>query len=128
MKYNVKVWNDNIYDFEQKMRDVLIKIPAGKYVEMDYWDAESFIGKYYPPKYDGMGNPKPESFKKLRIEGLPPHLVDEGKSLKSEEFTCMACGDRLTSKEALEEHTDKYHLDILDDQKLAEKRRKGAAK
>ena len=119
----VKVWNDNKLVFRQKFKEALIEIPAGEFVEMQWDEAQEFKSLFYPPQRDGSGVQKPESYKMLRIEGNPPHLV--GASI--EEHVCGSCNDKFASESDLDKHIDRHHLDELEDQDVASKRRKKRA-
>jgi hypothetical protein len=95
---NVKVWNDNTHDFTQNFKGETKHIKAGSYIEMDYWEAKSFLGKISPVVVDAAGKPKPESYKKLRIEGKPQAFETV------QAFMCHADGTLHKSQAALEEH------------------------
>jgi hypothetical protein len=112
----VKVWNDNVHPFSQKFKEEQINIPAKGHVKMQWDDAQQFLGTYFQPQLDGSGIQKAESYKMLRIEGSPPHL-------QLAEQICAACGDKFASEPDLNAHIDRHHLDELEDQKLAQKRR-----
>lgn len=115
----VKVWNDNKLPFSQEFKGALIEIPAGKFVEMQWDEAVEFKSMYYPPEFRGDGSQKPESFKMIRLDGEPPHLQDEAPA----EHVCASCGDTFASENALDAHIDRHHLDELEDQDVAAKRR-----
>lgn len=76
----VKVWNDNHYDFSQKFKGHKITVPAKKFVEMEYEEAIEFKGAFssMPPPDD----PDPARYyKMIRIEmpegGFSPAPTDE---------------------------------------------------
>lgn len=119
----VKVWNDNKLPFKQEFKDALIEIPAGKFIEMQWDEAIEFKSLYYPPAFRGDGTQKPESYKMIRIDGKPPHLAGEQVS----ERVCGSCGDKFANDHDLDAHIDRHHLDELEDQNVAEKRRKAKA-
>lgn len=112
----VKVWNDNKLDFTQEFKGKKVVVPAGEYVEMDWDDAIEFKSEYYPPVFDGTGVQKPESYKMIRIEGKlrDPEATD---------WVCAACGDKLASEDDLDAHIDRFHLDELEDEEVAQKRK-----
>lgn len=114
----VKVYNRNEYPFEQEFKGDTIRIEPGRFVEMDWYSATEFLGKYFPPKFDGSDQQLPQSFKKLEIVGRPPHM-DE----KANHYICQACGDEFAAARDLENHIDRHHLDQLDDVKVAQARR-----
>jgi uncharacterized C2H2 Zn-finger protein len=112
-----RVYNDNKFMFEQEFKGEKITILAGDFVEMDYDDAIQFKSMYYPPKFDGSGVQKPESYKMLRVVGQPPNMESSG-------FVCAACGDKFATETELDSHVNKNHLNEMEDVKEAEKRRK----
>lgn len=120
MANEVRVWNDNTYTFTQKFRDAEIVIPAKKFVEMDWDDAQLFLGMYFSPVLDGMGQQDPKSYKMLRIEGEPPHLRNK---TQIDKIVCAACGDQFASDKDLISHVDRHHLEALADKDLAQKRK-----
>lgn len=95
----VKVWNDNVYDFKQEWRGEKIFIPAGQWVEMEDDFAHNFLCAYHPIEVDAGGNQKPQSFKRLRIEGKAIRVNDH-------KLTCQACGYMAVSKKDLLTHTN----------------------
>ncbi len=113
-----KVWNDNKYPFSQEFKGQKISIPAGEYVEMEFYEAKEFEGRYSPIKVDGGGQPKPESYKMIRVEA-------EGKAGPAQAggFPCAACGKVYESQRVLDAHVDEQHLDAMADQEVAQKRR-----
>lgn len=115
----VKVYNDNMFDFKQKFRDEFIAIKAGGFVEMDYEDAVTFLGKPHGMKFDGHGHQKPESYKMLRIDGKQ---IQEDTKVTA--FMCHKDGSLHATKELLDKHVNENFLDSLEDQELAETRKK----
>jgi hypothetical protein len=119
MQRIVKIWNRKTTDHVERYKDDIIRIPAGKYVEMDREDAIQFCGQYYPPKFDGNKVQKPESFKMLEIEGKygPARPIQVQNNHK-----CMACGHVCLSARELSAHTEEHHADQFakDDEAEAE--------
>lgn len=115
----VKVWNDNEYDFQQKFRDVIIKVKAKSYIMMDVEDAVSFKSEPCAVKRDGSGVQLPESYKMIRVEGLYG-----SPTAKVQGDVCHADGSVHHSKESLEKHVNEKFLDSLEDKELAETRKK----
>jgi hypothetical protein len=109
MQNMVKVWNDNHLPFVQDFRGDRIDIPAKGFVEMEYDDANSFLGKPFPMQFDGMGQPKPEGFKQLRIEG-GPKFQDTQIAYK-----CHIDGSLHGSKEELEKYELQFKHRIAQD-------------
>ena len=99
-----KVWNDHKDVYVEKFRDEEIKIPAGKFVEMDKFDAMQFVGQYTPVIKDGLGNDlRP---KMLRVEVAPD------KEVKPVEYTCQACKGKFDTEKELVLHSDAFHKDV----------------
>ena len=75
----VKVWNDNVYDFKQEVKGVQIEIPANGFIEMDYEEAIDFKGMYSPlPPADFSGD-HALYYKMIRVEQpAAPVFRDEG--------------------------------------------------
>jgi hypothetical protein len=112
-----KVWNDNTYPFTQKFKDEVITIPPNSFIWMEELEANDFRGLYSPIVVDFDNRQLPSSYKMIRVEKISA----DGKPVKTHK--CFACGITVNSKEALDEHTDKFHLDELSDPEVAEKRR-----
>lgn len=110
----VRVWNDNSYPFKQLFKGEMVAIPPKKFIMMDEEDAVSFKGKYFPPLLDGANNPKPESYKMIRIERTSD--ANEGESGK---FVCHADGTAFDTKEELDEYVKANHADKLGKAKKA---------
>ena len=109
----VKVYNDNVHDFNQTFRDDKIHIPAKGYIEMDEDDAHSFECQYHPPTVDAGGTQMAESYKMLRVDrpGGPSRALDP--------WTCQACNYKGVSKEDLNSHV-KARLHLNDGHKILE--------
>jgi len=99
----VKVWNRNKYEYRELFKGKEIVIAAGKFVEMDYEQAISFLGKMCPIKKDKHGVCLPDSFKKLEIDQDDKRkaelsLRDEAEERSKKTFVCMKCMKEFTSK------------------------------
>lgn len=116
----VKVWNDNIHKFQQKFKDDDIVIPAGKFIEMDQFEATEFLGKYYPMVIGADNLQDPKSYKQLRIEKPAVTVMEMAQGHK-----CQGCGGTFPSSKALETHTDEFHSEHFSDPELAKKRGPG---
>lgn len=114
----VKVWNDNIYDYTEEFRDQTIKIPAGKYILMEEGEAKLFKGSFNSPILDHDDMPDPRGYKKIRIErdGAIADLQEEAEVSKV--YVCQADGSEFTSKEELDEYVkDNFaHLIVKDEE------------
>lgn len=106
-----KVWNDNIHPYSERFKGDLIVIPAGQFIEMDYDEAVMFRGTFSSIVRDADGQPKPESYKKIRIEALGNPLDNV---IKSDPNKCLACGKVLGSQAELAKHIFDEHPAMLD--------------
>lgn len=122
----VRVYNDNTYPYTERFEDEMITINPGAYLIMEENKANRFKGSFNAPKKTPQGAPDPTSYKMIR---LAPHKV-EVQEVKPEpaKFLCQFDGQEFESQEALDKYIDENHLDKLQDQELAEKRRKAKAK
>lgn len=93
-----KVWNRNVHPFKQEFRGEKIEIPAGGYIEMDYFDACQFRSLYFEPVKDGGGQQLPTSYKMIEVEKIPD--LHEGQE-KVTAFKSMLDGTLHESMEAL---------------------------
>lgn len=99
----IKLWNDNEYPFTQKFKGEDISIPPKSFIEMDFQEAKSFMGKYYPMAKNGMGQQDERSYKKLRIEGTPRF------DAKVTAFKCHVDGSLHPSQDALEAYERQFN-------------------
>lgn len=105
-----KVWNDNIYDFRDTFKEKQIVVPAGKYIEMDPFEANDFVSKFYPIVKDAGGQPDPKSYKKLRKEWIYSDQIDQ--SPKAKEHVCNCCGYKTVNDAELQAHIKSRHADV----------------
>lgn len=94
----VRVYNTNNHPFEQKFRDSLVKIPAGKFIEMDREEAVAFKSQWYPVTLDYNGNVDPKSYKRITIKPIPTEGHPEPEVSG---FINHATGEKFDSHEAL---------------------------
>jgi hypothetical protein len=109
----VRVWNDNIYDYEDKREG--IKIPAKESVTLDYDVAKEHLKKFHSPQLDANEQIDPRSYKMLRID--PTDLAKAKNTLAkgpSPKFVSMRTGETFESQEAFEAHLEKYYEDLAD--------------
>lgn len=106
-----KVWNDNIFPYTERFKGDQITIAANSFIEMDYDEAVLFRGTFSSIIRDPDGQPKPESYKKIRIEpmGNPVDAV-----VKTDPNKCLACGKVLGSQAELAKHIFDEHPAMLD--------------
>ena len=107
-----KVWNDNIYDFTDKFKEKTITIPSGKYIEMDPFEANEFVGKFYPIKVLADDTPDPKSFKKLRKEFIYTEDAVQNPTLEAKKFKCHCCSYVASNDSELEAHIKSRHADV----------------
>lgn len=80
----VKVWNENIYVYEEDFRGKKISIAPKGFIELEEDEAHIFFGTIGKgPRKDTHGNFDPRFFKKLRMEVPPRNPSDSsgGKAL-----------------------------------------------
>ena len=120
----VKVWNDNDYDYKEKFKDKDIFIPAKQFVEMEYYEAHEFKGAFKAIQRDGDNQPMPQSFKKIRVEEAQAADVDA----KIESNKCVACAYRGGSAKDLFDHTLAIHAEQFATDEVAETANKSKKK
>lgn len=109
----VQVRNLNTHVFKQQFMDRMIVIPPGESIEMDFDEANKFVGTYSSPKLDGDGNHMPEGFKMLRIEDAVAKPV-AAPEVKIDPNKCLSCGYTASGQTDLNEHL-KTHGEALVD-------------
>lgn len=125
----VEVFNDNKYTHKEMFKGREITIPAGGVVVMEEDDAIDFKGQFSEIRVDGTGKQDPRSFKMIRIGKVVDAAEAKSAIAKQDlELTCQKCGYVALTKKMLEEHIDTNHLEDLEDQEMAEKRRRGRPK
>jgi hypothetical protein len=107
----VRVWNDNVIDHEERFKGLVIKIPSKGFIEMDHEEANLFRGQFYPPKFDKSGLQTIESMKCIRVE---TDLVHKQKP-EAERHICMKCGHEAASAAGLKSHIRHKHVDAMID-------------
>lgn len=131
----VKVWNDHDQEHVEQFESVTvqpptactqdtatgkhyIKIPAKKYVEMEWEEGVALASKFYPIRKDGVGNYL--TAKKIRVE----QPVEAGKK---QIHKCQACKEEFQTEKSLILHSEAEHAAVMVDEdvrKTAETRRK----
>lgn len=116
----VKVRNKNSYPFKCNWRGENYDILPGQAVSMEHDKAVEFIGTmHFGIKTLANGLPDPMFLQDLGIE-YPEKAkpVDAGSA-----FHCNSCKYVGSSREALDEHIDENHLDLIEDKDVASARR-----
>lgn len=118
----VKVWNRNTFDFKQKFKDDDIFIPAGKSIEMDYFEANDFLGKFHSILIRKDGTQDPRTFKMLEIdkEDLKRYRDErDGHAGKEDEnktsWKCPVCSKDFITQKGLLTHIKGKHQDAMVD-------------
>lgn len=117
-----KVYNRNKFPLIDEYKGRKINLAPNEAIDMDYYDFIEFKGqiptsiKDKKDMYDGSGNQKPQSFKMLEYEGPLPDAAKDS-------FVCQACRGKFASQKQLDDHTDEWHLDKIEDQEFANERR-----
>lgn len=121
----VRVWNDNTHAFTQKFRGETVKIPSKKYVLMEYDDASTFVGEYYPMELDADGVQDPRSYKMLRIDKASNDEETIASNVLSS-LRCNACGYESPNQKDLDTHIMANHAhQILKDEDHVEMKKRG---
>lgn len=116
----VRVYNDNKYEFKQVFIDEEIVIPAGGFITMEKKRAIQFKSYYSPIEIDADGQPTPRSMKMIRLEDIKSGEPD----VDVEKFKCMACDKQFQTQKALDQHIDASHVEQLADKEYVEKKNK----
>ena len=117
-----KVINKNTHPLIDEYKGMKIKLAPGEAIDMDYYDYIEFKGqipaglKTRDDMFDGSGNQKPQSYKKIAYEGPIPHEA-------TDQNVCQACKGVFATAKQLDAHIDEWHLDSVEDKELAETRR-----
>lgn len=113
----VRVWNDNVHPFSQKIKDVVYKIPAKQCIEIDQEEANHLVKSYSPIEVDFDGRQTERSYKKLRIDEkdlAKIRMKNEAKN-KSGSYICQACGYIASNKYELNGHIMAEHKNQFED-------------
>lgn len=96
----VKVWNDNVFDFTQRFKGSEVTVPAKGHIEMEFEEAVEFTGAYSPMAPED--EPQPERFfKRIRYDQPTSHEV------KAEGYRCVATGKTFQNKDEYITHLQK---------------------
>jgi hypothetical protein len=110
----VKVWNTNTHDLVERFKGNEVIIPAGKFIEMEYYEANEFRGQYHPRPVDNDGKmvDDPKYYKMLRVE-IPGDKPIPSKAVGG--YTCMKCQGAYQAQDELDFHVKTKHAN---DQRL----------
>lgn len=126
----VKVWNDNIYDFkEPNFKGHPVVVPAKGFVEMDYEEAIEFQGKFssMPPE-DTQDSELPKYYKMIRIEQPKGGVIQKPIT----EYVCQLTGKKFATLDEYKKHivasaelyADSLNVDEAAEAEIAHKKRK----
>lgn len=114
-----RVWNDNPHtDWNETFKGDKVHIPSGKFVEMEFYDANEFRGQFSPIRILPNDSEDPKSYKMIRIEKLDNKEAGEIELQKS--FPCNLCKKAFSSEETLLKHSDATHADRVIVDEIAE--------
>lgn len=114
----VKVWNKNVHPHKEQFKGETIEIPAGGYIEMEYYDAKQFQSQWTPmaPK-ECLPEERSKYFKKIVVE--KPAVVAEDPNAA---LVCHADGKIAASKEELQAKLLQFADRIVKDDELDKKK------
>lgn len=115
----VKVWNDNAYDYTEVYREKTIMIPAKSFIMMEEDEAHDFKCSFSTITRNADGVPEKKSYKMIRIGDSPTTGSTTKSALK--DSVCHACNQDLITKKALEAHVKAEHSHLLAKDEKAEK-------
>lgn len=91
-----RVWNDWNKEYVEEFRGDVLRIPAKKFIIMDWQDAVQFRGQFTPIVRDGLGTDlKP---KMIRLEKIDAGAPD----YPSENFVCQMDGAQFSTQAELD--------------------------
>jgi len=112
---NVKVHNLNKYDYKEVFKGSEVLIPAGGFVEMDYFEAKLFLSKLgVAPAKLANGLFDPRTFKMLKIDP-EDEMRSKDMAFASEAsevekvFVCQGCAKEFRTKNGLLKHIKDKH-------------------
>lgn len=113
----VRVYNDNVYPYDEVFKGDKIHIPSKKFIEMDEFEAIQFRGTFKAPVLDADGNHTAAGFKMIRLEKI---TGEAPAAPKVDELQCLACKYKATTKEDFNEHVKTHSAQMLIDEEAEE--------
>lgn len=111
----VQVWNDQSFDWKESFKGEPLEIPAGKFIELPFYEAIEFRGQMIPLLDDGNGGIAEKSQKKIRL--VEKQWIDfqkEGDAdVDPQEYACALCKETFLTTDALVKHSVKKHADRI---------------
>lgn len=115
-----RVWNDWTREHVEEFRGDTVRIPAKKYVVMDWPDAVQFRGQYTAIERDGLGTDvKPKMIRLEKIDAAAPEYPQSNK------FVCQIDGAEFGTQAELDAYIAANHTGAMLDEEIKEKFRKG---
>ena len=127
MTGRARVWNEHRdgLTYEENWKGQKIRIEAGKYIEMDYYEAVEFKSHPTPIKLTPENTHDPRGFKPLRVE----QIKDEASTLESTPgvFVCHVNGKQFSTEKELTDYVKANfsHLLTTDAEGEEEVKRRG---
>jgi len=116
----VKVWNRGPHEYREEFKGEKIKIKPGGYVEMDYYEAEQFLGTFRPIFKDKSDRQDKRSYKCLEIDpDDKKRYLDHANNNTGVEkaFVCHMCSKEFLTKKGLLRHIKSKHAqDMVDEE------------
>jgi hypothetical protein len=113
----VRVWNDNVYPYQETFKGDKIYIGSKSFIEMDEESANQFRGTYSPMVLDADGNDMPQGYKMIRLE---PITGEVAPVVKVDDLQCLACKHKSATKAEYDDHVKTHSSQLFVDE-LAEK-------
>lgn len=111
----VQVWNDQNFTWKETFKGDPLEIPAGKFIEMNFYEAVEFRGQMIPLADDGNGRIHEKSLKKIRV--VEHEWAEYQKQADGDEepisYPCALCKETFETTKALVEHSVKRHAERI---------------
>lgn len=111
----VEVWNNNVYDHEEKFKGQTIRIPAGGFITMNRFEAAEFKSQFKQPIFLKGGVPDPKHFKKIELRKIDDTIEPDKREGSDESLLCQKCGFKAKSASGLKSHVRHNHLQSMED-------------
>jgi hypothetical protein len=121
----VRVWNRNSVVHKETFKGDEIVIQPGKFIMMDFNEANDFRGQFFTPKFNKGGAQTIDSMKYIEIDkndykAALDELNSRGEDRAKKTYVCMKCNKEFSSKRALLTHVKNTHSDELADDETRE--------
>lgn len=107
----IKVWNDNNFEYREQFRDKTIVIKPKSFVMMDFDEAQIFQGTYAGRMKTADGQDDPRGFKMIRLDVDNSYVPETTGPV----FTCHADGRTFQTQAELDAHEKQYESRIVTD-------------